>query len=342
MKTSKNIIVPLILIFIIGVPTSEVKAWGSNDHRACVEQVINSELTEVNFSNQELELLYKSVVLADDSDYRNPGGKYIGSLHGKGNYIAALKYVYELAFKYLENKSEVDDRIFINNYFNECNYLTESEKKNIANANTSLIKLVTTKILYTSSDYELSNRAKAIKILGFSCHLVGDIYAHDTFVPISSVSYTNYDPEFHFKQSNFTSDSNYNSSVKWSTYKLIISRFNIAFVDLNNLNTVAVNIENGSTVKLKALYEENLLSSISSDLKANLFEDNSKFHSGRFDATVVVTKEIIFKFNNSLILYENKGKIDSIFQKDILKCYYKDFNSTYTLQNFDSYYSIVN
>ena len=44
--------------------------------------------------------------------------------HGRGNYVAALKYINELSFKYLENESKVDDSSFINNYFNKCNYLT--------------------------------------------------------------------------------------------------------------------------------------------------------------------------------------------------------------------------
>lgn len=73
---------------------------------------------------------------------------------------------------------------------------------------------------------------------------------------------------------------------------------------------------------MKALYEENLLSSISSDLKANLFEDNSKFHS-------------------ALMLRKNKRIYGSIFQEGVLKYYYKDLNSTYKLQNFDFYYSRV-
>ena len=51
-----------------------------------------------------------------------------------------MKYLYELAFKYLDNQSKVNDTSFINNYFKSCSYLTKSERQNIAIVNSSLIK----------------------------------------------------------------------------------------------------------------------------------------------------------------------------------------------------------
>lgn len=340
MKSSRSIIVVLVLVFTMDVTAQEARAWGGNDHKSSIEQTINKKLRKSNFSNEELELLYKSVVLADANEYRSPEGKYIGVLHGRGNYVIALKYVYELAFKYLDENTNVDDMTFINNYFNECTYLTPSIRQKIGIVNPSLIKLVTTKILYTSSDYEFSNREKAIKIFGFACHLAGDIYAHSTIVPRSTVSYTKYNPILNFNESNFVSTPEYSSSEKWSNFKAIISKYEVPFVDLNNLNTISVVDENGSNIKLKTLYDENLLKSISFDLKANLFEDNSNFHSRRFDATLKIIKKMVFKFNNGLIANKNKQQFNDTFNKKILN-YYNQSNLDYELRNFNFYYSSI-
>lgn len=342
MRSSKYIIVLLVVIFAMGIPETKAMAWGHNDHKASVERNINTKSKEVNFNSEELELLYKAVMIADANDYRKLDGIYVGGLHGKGNYVANLKYVYELAFKYLMKQSNVDDESFINNYFNECTYFTESDMKDIAAVNTSILKLVNSKILYyTSGEHELSNREKAIKIFGFACHLAGDIYAHNTYVPSSAVFYNEYNSALNFNERDFVSTPRYSSLDKWSNLKLIISKYNIPFVDLNNLNTVSVVTENGSIVKLKTLYDENLLDSISSNLKANLFEDNSKFHKTRFDATMAVIKEMVSKFNAALYAEKNKQQFHGIFHKDILN-YYSNYNDTdYELRNFNFYYSSI-
>lgn len=341
MKISRTIIALLVLIFITGVSTSEVRAWSCINHRSIVEEIINTEIPEVNFSSQELELLYKAVILPDEYSYRRPNERSAVNLHGRGNYVATLKYLYELAFKYLENQSNVDDTSFINNYFNECDYLRVDESERIAVINLSLIKLLTSKILFTASDYELSNRNKAIKILGFACHLAGDIYAHDTIVPVSAVSYRKYDPSLNFKRNDFISTSAYSSRKKWSVFKSIIRKYNVAFFDLDNLNTASAIDKNGSTIKLKTLYDEKLLASIGFDIRASLFEDNPNFHSTRFDATFTMIKEIIFKFNSALYANENKQRVDDKFNKNIFNYYSKYANSSYKLRDYEYFYFIT-
>lgn len=70
------------------------------------------------------------------------------------------------------------------------------------------------------------------------------------------------------------------------------------------------------------------------------FLDRSKCDVYKGSIEVIFTNnEEVYKFNNALISRENKRGFGSILHEGVLKCYYRDFNSIYKLQNFDSYYS---
>ncbi len=351
MKNVTNRVVRILLILVtigcLSIPSTSY-AWGSDGHSVLVENAMNKMQNTyghtINFSGSELELLYYCADLPDQAEYRDLA--LTSSLHGRGNYLSCEKYLWELAMAMLETKGAASliDATFLSNYLNSRTYLTPSEKSRMATVNTKIEQLITTKLLY-QDDYELSKRKKAIKVIGFMCHLIGDTYAHNTFFPLSSVDYLTYDSTLNFRKQDFPSDSKYSDTLKWNTFKEIITNYNVTFADSNKMGDNDIRAykrdENSTPVNFftEKIYPLDLLNAISANLNSQ-FEDNPNFHATRINATFTVTRRFLTDFNAAINLYSSGQDFSAYRNYNINHTNYYE-GTGYQLRNFDAYKNII-
>jgi hypothetical protein len=165
--------------------------------------------------------------------------------------------------------------------------------------------------------------------MGFECHLIGDMFAHDTIVPKGSINGTNENMKFH--------ESDFSNANQWKTFKNIILNYEIRFADLNNLHTARGKNSSGTIVKLSTIYDSNLLTAIEKNLESGKFEDNPDFYPSAYNGTFTVTKNILYKYNAALLASKTQT-VDTHFDKNMLN-YYSDGNKLY---NFEGFMSSVN
>lgn len=329
MKNIKKILCLFILITVVcGDFTMEAQAWNGKNHAKLASDTFKKKIKHNYASKKELKLLYKCCKIPDDRQ------KYPGNFHGRNcNYVLTLKYLYELSLTYLNNKSKVDDKEFINDYFNNCSYIPENEKESILQIDKSLVELLSTKIKYKTK-YEMNNRRKSIKIMGFACHFTGDTFAHMTIVPKKCIKGKNEKIKFH--------RSDFGSKSQWKTFKKIISKYEVTYGDIKHLWKLTVKKRNSNTyVKLSDVYGTKKLKAISKNLPAKEYEDNPDFNRAAFKGAYKVTNRILRRYNKAL----KKSKkhtlsyTDIKFKKKYLK-YYKS-KSKFKLYNFKEYMKAV-
>ena len=314
------VIILLINVLIVSESTT-VLAWQGVDHRERVESIVKNKLSTVNFSEQELQLLYLCSELPDKEQYRwldYKGGTQVKSLHGGNNYMVAIKYLYELSLSYLSCNSRVkDDADYIDRYFSSRTYVGDQTEK-IKQVNVILVRLLDNENVYYSGNKEKTNRKKAIKIFGFLCHTIGDTYAHSSIVPTPELC------ELQIYENSFSDDGKYSKSDKLDMMRKITKEYEIAFVDLDNLSTGKVkNRQTGESLQLKDVKSLNteILDSMSNDLARKDYEDNKSFYRKRFDATYTVIRRLLQKFNEALLQKENGETINVSFNVTDMKYY---------------------
>ncbi len=330
-----NKVLALVLLFgvLISTPTT-AKAWEGGDHKERVESIVKNKIKNVNFSEQELQLLYLCSQLPDKEEYRwldYKGGTQVKSLHGGNNYMVTIKYLYELSLSYLSCDSRVqNDSAYIDNYLSTRNYIGDQTDV-IKQVNTILVRLLDNENVYYSDNMEKTNRKKAIKIFGFLCHTIGDTYAHSSIVPSPDLC------ELEIDANSFTNDGIYSKDFKMTIMEKITREYEISFVDLDNLATGKVkDRQTGKTLPLQeiALLDTKMLDSMSKDLVRKKYEDNKNFYRKRFDATYTVTRRLLEKFNVALLQKENGEQINISFDVSDMK-YYDE--KIYKLRKYDKF-----
>ena len=154
-------ILTCILYTVIQMKTISVSAWCGDKHRELVQ--VNSSYGKLTPS--QTRLASYCAVLADDKEYGN------AKLHGTGNYIKNLELLYTCAYNLKNNVPNPIESAF-GESCKDPGYEKLYKKINL---------LISEKVL--PGEEELSNTAKSAKVLGFACHMTGDIYAHRTIIP---------------------------------------------------------------------------------------------------------------------------------------------------------------
>lgn len=149
------------IIVTTELTTDPAQAWSRKYHNELVE--MNSK--HANLTPSQEELAIRCATLADEGIYKG------GRLHGTGNYIKSMELLYTCAYNL---KNNVKDPLFsaFDSSYEEAGYQALFNK---------IYVLTTSQVLVDVN--ESTNEAKAAKVLGFACHLAGDIYAHRTIVP---------------------------------------------------------------------------------------------------------------------------------------------------------------
>lgn len=174
MKTIK-IFMCLLFTFILSLsPTLTTKAWTSSTH---VKQLESSGYYAKLTAN-ERKLMAECAKFPDS--HFTQGYNSIGhQLHGSGNYVLNLRFLYTVAYHF--NNGDSNAIVTTKNELSNCN-LAEIEKNMIPAIN----KILNTDVVKDLA--EKSNRMRAIKTLGLAMHLAGDMYAHYTIIPANSIN----------------------------------------------------------------------------------------------------------------------------------------------------------
>lgn len=156
--------------------------WRTRDHKT-----MSDELTEGVLTAKQAALAAEAAQLPD-IDFKNEGhGSSYAALHGGGNYVLHLKYLYILAVNLrAQNGVTVADWAKASNdAYNKCKGSPELDSPD-AKTRLDNLKKATEELLEKSIVDDCSEKSPYrtyAKVLGFAMHVIGDTYAHRTIVP---------------------------------------------------------------------------------------------------------------------------------------------------------------
>lgn len=166
----------------------------NSDHALIIEDVmtvLRSDMSQKKKATIKQCLIYGSYK-ADTSDMHN-SSKGITQLHAQGNYVANLKAVWKYS-KLIYSHSDEYCRSHIKNSMPN---LTKNEKEQLD----TLLKTIPNIYKHYKNKYghAPSKLEKKYLVMGLAIHLIGDIYAHRTIVPV----YYADTPNTYFKPAHF-------------------------------------------------------------------------------------------------------------------------------------------
>lgn len=156
--------------------------WQVPGHNKGIEEVAKNNIISSRKADC-IALMEECSRLADDKFSET------SALHGAGNYLATLKYLHYFAEGLGNGKSEKAAETYADNKIKE----TQSENL-VGTDSMKKLKVAVKSVLATdvsSKMKESSSSVKELKVKGLALHVAGDIFAHRTIVPYSSVEGTN-------------------------------------------------------------------------------------------------------------------------------------------------------
>ena len=185
--------------------------WNKDDHDKTIDY------DAVNWSASQRQIM-KDCSYWADRYFKASGGSVatVPALHGAGNYVANLEFLWYFAI-FLGRQNTTTDKAIqnaknsaINKIKNTTAYTNRNSNhlQNLINNSSALVK-------FNGKTYDTNLTASKMKIriLGYAAHLVGDVYAHRTIIP---------------------SISGFNTSYFKTTFKTDVSKGIVAFRDLKN------------------------------------------------------------------------------------------------------------
>lgn len=253
-------------------------SWGGELHKQSVTDGQKTyELTEV----VDVTTLREFAPMADRSgkDAEN-GYNFRGTkgLHGGANYVANMQYIYTVARR-VENGKSVADAIAATKYKGSLNGAENGKTpgKEIKKGLDGAIKAI--------SQNGKTKREKSQRILALAVHIAGDMYAHESMVPKSSLekvlSGTDVVKENYFSKSHFTNNG----------FKELKERVNAGHLKF-------VNIKDGCIKN-----DQNPSKNFSG---GKYYEDNLNFYPSRYKRATVYT--VACMLND---MYDSKIDFDS-------------------------------
>lgn len=194
--------------------------WDSEGHNT----ILDSANAQVGFGANEIQVMKRASAAVDDKDFdlaaqlgydRTIFGNYTNLLlHGRYNYVATVKYLYEVAMMI----ARTDDSVTIHSICNSIHYnpniygndkLNQQAKARLKEA---IVLMASADMTQKLKDDNLGlnwRTRRAFRIIGMMMHVVSDTYAHKTKVPLG-VS--------HSAQGGVMSIKNSDLTVPWSTF----------------------------------------------------------------------------------------------------------------------------
>lgn len=243
-------------------------SWGKTNHENSI--TTGEKRLETEYKNQgivDVSIIRKFVVEADrEVEYakgKYSEGKYnyrgtVG-LHGGGNYVANLQYLYNVAYEVKAGKS-------VENAIKKVKYKGKREKKENCKLTGEQMEAQLDKAILAISKNGKSNSEKCQRILALAFHLAGDIYAHETMVPKSSL-----DKEL---SGEAIVTQNY-----FSKTHIIASKYN----------------KLKSAIKKNKLKFSKIKKACDKKYQGSYYEDNINFYSSRFNRGTVMAIQLMLE-----------------------------------------------
>lgn len=271
--------------------------WSGSKHKDIIkESIFNRNLS---ISKNNISFMAQTAVAADIDFGSKSGDNNVRNLHGKNNYVASLKFLWNFALNLYNKQTTAKAK---ENALNSIpKELRDKQMTKMANKLAEYINANT-----TATQYE----KKKFLIVGFACHLIGDTYAHRGIVPKSTVSKAGKNKTgSKFGTSHFASNSkasynnadlkacaqNPNEKVKnqkkyqcWQAFSKTVNLGVMEFIDIkfymkSNINT-----------------------------PSSIYEDNILFCSYRYNDSTLATEDFLSTFSSGfdeLIFYPLCGSV---------------------------------
>lgn len=161
--------------------------WGNGDkkdgHYSSTVWAANSV---GGFSSRQIKLMYTAATKMDyiDEQFKT---KSVEALHGRGNYVMNLSFLWELANELGKNDDKVAAiNTVYNRVVNRCKP-TGGDADKLSKLKDAIDPYILQWNMIGGGE---SNReARKFKVLGAAMHMVGDICAHRTMVPVNGLSF---------------------------------------------------------------------------------------------------------------------------------------------------------
>lgn len=262
-------------------------------------------------SSRNIELLYKAATNMD-SNMKNKFGVRLNALHGRGNYVINLSFLWETAMELAKNDNKVQAiNTVYSRVLNRCNL--DPNGKDAAYLK-ELKEGLDPYILQWNmiSGGESDKESRKFKILGAAMHMIGDICAHRAMVPVDGASSFNQDYILNSKMAEHTDaelknwlknalESDYKQKLKshanWSLFKRAVATGCMEFRDIDKFVKTQLN-GNGETKLVKNYADDatffNVRFTITKNASTRLLKAQSLAESRR----IMIPKTHFIKFNN--------------------------------------------
>lgn len=252
--------------------------WAATTHKWLATEAGKT----VSLNASYLSLVSSSAQAADDPDTYHPSSheRYNG-LHGLGIYTANFYAIWKYANFINKGNSAATAKsnalASLPSGATKAVQKLENEGKEYTTAN----MLDACGLLLTNEGKDKSNAQKKYLIVGFGCHMIGDIYAHRTFVPQYAISNAQ-DHEISNKHPYASG-----SSTDFASY-LLKEHF-----DMEKWDDLLVD-GNLTFTQLKRYKKDTIVNGFN-----GLYEDNADFCRERLNATLKCTKEFLNRISSS-------------------------------------------
>ena len=281
----KLLLIMMCTLFLTILSSSfTVCAWAGAEHEKITEKCSPC----ARLSPSQTRLAVYCSTLADKDIYRKD------RLHGTGDYVKYLEFLYTCAFNLKNNvpnplESALDKSCKIPGYhklYKDVNHLLLDE--------------------VLLGDEEKSNSAKAAKILGFACHLTGDIYAHRTIIPANATEDIFKEGWNSWKANKIRKDPSFEN--KLPPYEAVLGDS----LKKGRIGKTQIDEQKANFLMIKKWMTRNPLAQNYAGYLANAFEDNPSFYKERYEVGAMqITQNMMTLYGENLPYCA-----DAIFQTD--------------------------
>lgn len=287
--------------------------WSSSINVAKGHYKTAEQSTANEVSDSKLKQTIIKAACWADSDYKN-GTRISEQLHGSGNYIAKLKYLYFLQYYLLNGKSYVTSNSLA---LNQLSSLTGKDKTKLENlarevdiaCNPQKQSQPEDYLMFRNTvSYENNRVVKRGKVIGFAIHLIGDLFAHRTIVPTSAIDCsaagvtktdttfgygdfpTYYGPQF--------SEAELREAATSPTEKIWDIKNNYS-TKLRCWDAMKFGVLNYQIIEFRDIkYFQN-------EWKTSLYEDDANFFKERYNQSLEICEQYILD-----VIYNYKANVD--------------------------------
>ncbi len=177
--------------------------YSSGHGKIVKDAASNSGITQKN-----IDYMARTANLADKGDGSKTGAQYyhtIKAFHGKGNYVASLKYLWKYANLIGQGKTLAQAKSTAKDAVDKSKAKPDEKHEIKLGINSAEYMLKDQTTYYNSKNIKLTSTNKKFLVMGFIMHLIGDIYAHVTIVPMYTLNKVPGENR-HYKVAKFSDD----------------------------------------------------------------------------------------------------------------------------------------